>query len=113
MDDRLDALLKGILGSEGGAESEKSAGSDPSGGSPAGPGAAGLFEGIDPKILFGLMDLLGEWSAEDDASRLIVSLKPFMSEERAGRVDEAIGMMRLARAAKSAFRLFGQGGKEA
>ena len=45
---------------------------------------------------------------EDDAARLLDSMKPYFSPERAARVDEAIRVMKLARAAKAAMKLFDQ-----
>ncbi|MBR0143382.1 MAG: hypothetical protein IJM21_04305 [Clostridia bacterium] len=108
MEDQLDALMKGLFGG-GNAGGEASGAAPPEKEAEKGekdaPEGTG---GIDPKILFGLMELLGEASREDDGARLLSSLRPFMSEERAGRVDEAIRVMKLCRAARGAAKLFGE-----
>ena len=104
MEEELDALMKGLFGA-GGAP-------PPPEGDGGGAGESGGEKkeeepGVDPRILFGLMELLGEAGREGDGERLLSSLRPFMSAERAGKVDEAIRLMKLLRAAKGAAKLFG------
>ena len=101
MEEQLDELLRGLFGGEGppGAKDGEAGGEN----AEKDPG------GIDPRILLGLMDILGETGREDDGDRLLSSLRPFMSEGRKARVDEAIRVMKLCRAAKSAVKLFGEG----
>lgn len=106
MEEELDALMKGLFGA-GGAP-------PPPEGDGGGTGESGGEKkeeepGVDPRILFGLMELLGEAGREGDGERLLSSLRPFMSAERAGKVDEAIRLMKLLRAAKGAAKLFGEG----
>lgn len=88
----LDELFKGLFG--GDTEEKKD--------------AASPFDAIDPEMLCGILDILGELGREDDAARLLDSMKPYFSPERAARVDEAIRVMKLARAAKAAMKLFDQ-----
>ena len=63
------------------------------------------FDAIDPGMLLGMLDILGELSAEDDAARLMFSLRPFFSPARAARVEEAVRMMKLAKAAEAAMKM--------
>ena len=86
----MDELLKGLFGS-GGTEEKKDASSP--------------FDAIDPQMLLGIMDILGELGTEDDAARLLVSMKPCFSPERASKVDEAVRVMKLAKAAKAAIKM--------
>ena len=97
MADDLDmqALLKGLLG----------------GGTGEDAGASPPFDSFDTKMLFGMMDILGELEAEDDAARLIHSMKPFFSRERAAKVEQAVKVMKLARAAEAAMKLWGKKGE--
>ena len=92
----LDELLKGLFGAEAPGEQRAEEKKDTS--SP--------FDAIDPAMLLGVLDILSELGAEDDAARLMFSLKPFFSPERASRVDEAVRVMKLARAAEAAMKMF-------
>lgn len=97
----MEELLKGLMGSlgnEGGEkEPEEEASSD------------GV--GLDPRMLMGMLELLGAVSAEEDSDRLIAALKPFISQERAESIDETLRVMKLVRAAKTAMKLWGGKGK--
>lgn len=64
--------------------------------------------GFDPRIMMGILDLLGAVTGEEDSDRLIAALRPFVSRERAGSIDEALRVMKLVRAARAAMKLWGR-----
>lgn len=81
------------------------------------PDLSGLFrslEQVDPRILQSGMQLLSEFSARDDEkTALLLSLKPFLSQQRRDKVDRAVQIARMTRLLRVAFRLFqGKGGSD-
>lgn len=73
-------------------------------------GFGGGSGGMDPNMLAMMMKLLGAYSSGDDQkSRLLNSLKPYVREERREKIDKAIQIVRLARVAKIALDGFGGG----
>ena len=57
-----------------------------------------FLQGDTMQTIMGILPLLGEFNKEDDSKRLLLALKPFLSEERQKKVDEAskiISMIRL------------------
>jgi len=89
VEDQVDTLLKGLLGGSG--------------------TASGSQNNIDPQMLLGILELLGQLDEVGDAERLLLALKPFMGPERSGRVEDAVQVTKLCKAAKSALQLFSKG----
>lgn len=86
--------LSGSLG--GGGEAAKPAKSAPS-------GAAGLFDGLDPKTVSLITRLMGEFSSggRDDKTALVEAIKPYIKSERGADLEKAVKIARLARLAKT------------
>ncbi len=82
------AKISGLLGSLGGAPS-----APPTEPSPPPPPAGGLPEGID---ITKLLPLLSGFSGDNDDTRLLRALKPYLHGERAGRLDGALRMLQLS-----------------
>ena len=99
----MEELLLGLLGSQENQES----GEKPPEGEGSSNGA-----GFDPRMMMGMLDLLGAITGEEDSDRLIAALRPFISRERAGSIDEALRVMKLVRAARAAMKLWGSFGEE-
>lgn len=91
--------MLGLLGKEAGEKAQEGEGST--------DGA-----GFDPRMMMGMLDLLGAITGEEDSDRLIAALRPFVSRERAGSIDEALRVMKLVRAARAAMKLWGNTGEE-
>lgn len=91
-----------LLGSQGNQES----GEKPPEGEGSSDGA-----GFDPRMMMGMLELLGAITGEEDSDRLIAALRPFVSRERAGSIDEALRVMKLVRAARAAMKLWGREGE--
>lgn len=63
----------------------------------------GLLDNIDPAMLGKLMGLMGEYTRTDDRRTMLLSaLKPYLREERAGKIDKAGQIVRIARTASKA-----------
>lgn len=86
------AKISGLLGSLGGVPPspppEESAPSPP-----PPPAGGGLPEGID---IAKLLPLLSGFSGDNDDTRLLRALKPYLHGERAGRLDGALRMLQLS-----------------
>ena len=65
---------------------------------------------LDPKLMSIIGSALGEFSNKGDTERLAGALKPFLSAERAERLDRAMGIARIARVAKKVIPELGGGG---
>lgn len=84
-------------------EKTKSGGCDP----PKKPEPSGELP-ISPELLQGLMQAAAEASRPDETSNLLLALKPMLRPERQEKVDRAVEMLRLMRAAKTAGQLMGR-----
>lgn len=84
-------------------EKPKSGGCDP----PKKPELSGELP-ISPELLQGLMQAAAEASRPDETSNLLLALKPMLRPERQEKVDRAVEMLRLMRAAKTAGQLMGR-----
>ena len=62
---------------------------------------------ISPELLQGLMRAAAEASKPDETSQLLLALKPMLRPERQEKVDRAIRMLGLMRAAKTAGQVMG------
>ncbi len=70
-----------------------------------------LSQMLDPALLGKLMPLISVYQqGEDDKTRLLQAMKPFLREERAGKLDQAIRITRLSRVIKAAMGLLREGG---
>ena len=97
----------------------------PSGASPTAPAAAApakppasagtmegglgsLLGGLDPNMLSAAAGLLGQFNGGDDDRRvaLLTALRPFVKEQRYGKLDKAIQIARLSRLVRSGLDLF-------
>lgn len=61
---------------------------------PAPPAGGG---GFDPALLGRLMPLLSGMNGDNEDTRLLEALRPYLRGERAGRLDDTMQLMRLAR----------------
>ena len=84
-------------------EKTKSGGCDP----PKKPEPSGELP-ISPELLQGLMQAAAEASRPDETSNLLLALRPMLRPERQEKVDRAVEMLRLMRAAKTAGQLMGR-----
>lgn len=87
------AKISGLLGSLGGAPPPPPAEAAPPPPSPPPAAAGGLPEGIDVSKL---LPLLSGFSGDNDDTRLLRALKPYLHGERAGRLDGALRMLQLS-----------------
>lgn len=77
----------------------------------AGSGESGLgslLGGLDPNMLSAAAGLLGQFNGGDDDRRvaLLTALRPFVKEQRYGKLDKAIQIARLSRLIRSGLDLF-------
>lgn len=63
---------------------------------PPPPPAAGTG-GFDPALLGRLMPLLSGLNGDNEDTRLLEALRPYLRGERAGRLDDTMQLLRLAR----------------
>ena len=61
-----------------------------------GTGAEEQTGGIDPAMLSGLLSVAGTLTGDDESVQLLRALRPMLTPERQGRVDDAIRICRLA-----------------
>lgn len=69
----------------------------------------GLFSGFDPALTKLLMAAMREYGTPSDAARIIAALRPYLSSERASRLDKAMNIARMARTAKKLLPELGGG----
>ncbi|MDR3207118.1 MAG: hypothetical protein LBT60_02185 [Oscillospiraceae bacterium] len=75
-------------------------------------GLLGGLQNMDPKLMSGLMRVLGAYSGEHShRETLLLSLKPYLRVERQGKVERAAQIMRMARTARIGIKTF-LGGEE-
>lgn len=91
--------LASMLGGSGGSEAGPS---PPSESVPAVPAVRDnrAPEGVDQDSLRAVMKLapiLSKFRQEDDSTRLLRSLRPFLNEEKRKKLDEAIRLMQIVR----------------
>ncbi len=58
--------------------------------------------GLDPKLLSGMMNVLGALGKDDSKTSLLRALKPHLGSERAERVDRAVQILRISGAVRVA-----------
>lgn len=55
----------------------------------------GLFDGLDPEVLLGLMSAFDALSKTDDNERFLLSLRPLLREENRAKIDTAVKLLKL------------------
>ncbi len=85
--ERLKGLAAALAGGEGAPPPEKE--------------AAGPLPALDPGLLRLLQRLMGVAERPSQASSLLKALEPCLSPERAGRLDRALRLARLAKLART------------
>lgn len=89
----------------GGGEEEKTPVKEES--APPLPTLGGQTGGFDPAMLSKIIELLGNYNADDDRRiRLLGAIRPYLKDEDSFHVDHAIQIVKLSRVAKSVFRDF-------
>ena len=62
---------------------------------------------LDPRLLTGIVSLLSQYNSNDDQRvALLQALKPFVKEQRYGKLDKAIQITKLSRMVRMALDLF-------
>lgn len=84
------AKIQAAMSALGGGEAPPS----PPPPAPAPPAGGG---GFDPALLGRLMPLLSGMNGDNEDTRLLEALRPYLRGERAGRLDDTMQLMRLAR----------------
>ena len=87
---QLADTLAGTLGGGGGDRS-----SDPERGTE-------MPEGMDPRLMQLIAGVLREFQAPSRTGELVAALRPWLDEERGKRLDKALRIARLTRAARTA-----------
>ena len=64
---------------------------------PAPPAPAGGTGALDPALIGRVMPLLGALNSENDDTRLLQALRPYLHGEREQRLDETMRLLRLTR----------------
>lgn len=64
---------------------------------PAPPAPAGGMGALDPALIGRVMPLLGALNSENDDTRLLQALRPYLHGEREQRLDETMRLLRLTR----------------
>ena len=73
---------------------------------PAPPAGDGLGQ-LDPKLLSGIVSLLGQYNSNDDQRvALLNALRPFVKERRYAKMDKAIQIAKLSRMIRMALEMF-------
>ena len=71
-------------------------------------GLGNLLGGLDPNMLSAAAGLLGQFNSGNDDRRvaLLTALRPFVKEQRYGKLDKAIQIAKLSRLIRSGLDLF-------
>ncbi|MEI3103600.1 MAG: hypothetical protein V8S97_05325 [Oscillospiraceae bacterium] len=73
---------------------------------PPGPDLGAALGGLDPKLLGKLLPLAGELGTENSAAlQLLQALRPFLKEEKQGKIERAARLARLIHVGKSCWRI--------
>ena len=97
MDD-LSTLLSGILNSPEGMENQKNAASALLKGSEEKTEPPPEEDGLSPAQIAGMVKIVSAIKnrKEDDRTKLLLALRPHLSEERRKRLDEAVKFLKIA-----------------
>ena len=113
------SIAQAITGKQETADASAPAGPD----TPALPSGGELFSGeggplsllgdLDPRLVQMGLRLLSEYNSTDDRKiALLAALRPFVKEERYGKVDRAIQIARLSRLIRAALDTFRKGDED-
>lgn len=114
--DQIMALARSLSGGESQGEEEKH---PPSGEEEQEPGShaappsdlSDLLGQLDPQMIRVGMEVIRQvQSTEDRNAALLQALRPFLKEERRGRLDRAIRIARMTRMIRAAITAFGERG---
>ena len=102
MDD-IESKLSAIFSSPESMEQIRNIAKSLSGGekSSAPPGGSGPEAQPDPRLMQLLTRAMSEYSRPSEAGSVISALRPYLSPERAGRLDKALSIARIAKIAKT------------
>ena len=101
--------FQGAQGAAGGAETPPPAqdAAPPPGGN-VDPGILGALGNLDPKTLGSIAGLLGDLTAKDDRrAQLLGALRPYVRKGRQEKMDRAVQLLQLSKAARRALGMFG------
>jgi hypothetical protein len=77
-------------------------------GSAPDPGLLGALSGLDPKMMGHIAGLLGDLTAKDDRrAQLLSALRPYVRKSRQDKMDRAVQLLQLSKAARRALGMFG------
>lgn len=115
--EQIMSLANSLSGGGAAEPSEQAAPSPPSPALPApatGSGGMGglgeLLSGIDPGMISKLLSLVKQFQyQEDEKTRLLEAMKPFLAPDRQGKLDKAVQIARLSRVIRSAMTMFREG----
>ena len=72
------------------------------------PGILGALGSLDPKTLSGMAGLLGDLTSKDDRrAQLLTALRPYVRTGRQEKMDRAVQLLQLSKAARRALGMFG------
>ena len=115
--EQIMTLARSLSGEEGRGEGEAVLSSgeeehgDRSGPPPDLADLADLLGQIDPRMIRTGMEVIRQvQSTEDRNAALLQALRPFLREERRGRLDRAIRIARMTRVVRAAITAFGERG---
>ena len=115
--EQIMTLARSLSGEEGRGEEEAVLSSgeeehgDRSGPPPDLADLADLLGQIDPRMIRTGMEVIRQvQSTEDRNAALLQALRPFLREERRGRLDRAIRIARMTRVVRAAITAFGERG---
>lgn len=116
IEDKINALfsspesmmqIKKLAESLSGAASDTESGSDT--GNKSGEVNIPLLSGLDPKLMKLAMNAMKEYNCPSEVSKLISALRPYLRGDRAERLEKAMNIARVARAAKNILPEIGGG----
>lgn len=66
-----------------------------------------LFSSVDPGMIAKVLPLIAEFQhQDDDRTRLLEAMRPFLSPQRQGRLEQAVQITRLTRVLRTAMTMF-------
>jgi hypothetical protein len=101
-------LARGMQGAQAQPEARADAAAPPAGGAVPDPGLLGALSGLDPKMMGQIAGLLGDLSAKDDRrAQLLTAMRPYVRKQRQDKMDRAVQLLQLSKAARRALGMFG------
>lgn len=98
-------LAQQLSGSLGGGESTVPPSSPPPTPQADAPGPGGLPGGLDPKLIARFLPLLQAYSRDQsNTMRLLTALRPYLKEEKQGKIQRAARLARLICVGKQFFK---------